>query len=509
MTGMVRRRDGYRCSDCGAPSARWTGRCGGCGAWNSLESVSDCSVEQGELGESDPSWPVTLEDVPVRQTGRLTSGIDELDNVLSGGLVPGSVTLLGGDPGIGKSTLVLQLLAGLLAAGRPALMVCAEEAPTQVRSRADRLGTPRSLRVTDEPDVRAIEVMVSRLRPAVVAVDSIQTVFDSHVTAAPGSAAQVRASAQHLSSVARSTGAAVVLVGHVTKEGALAGPRTLEHLVDTVLSFEGDRRHSLRLLRALKHRFGTTGELGVFEMAGAGLTPVEDASALMLGERRPEAAGVVVLPALEGHRPLLVELQALVNRSSAVAPRRSAQGLDGGRLSMLLAAIERHLGLHMSTLEVFTSAMGGVRVVEPAADLAICLAVVSAVSGVPVPSDLVAYGEVGLSGEIRGVPQAIKRHGEAARLGFKRAIAPVSAQPDDRLNLARVATLAEAVAALSLSRRAGSSNGIAGPRAQLPGGRPETLRRRRVGSLDGTIAHRPAAQAGRPLAGVRSTREPL
>ncbi|MDA8391507.1 MAG: DNA repair protein RadA [Actinomycetota bacterium] len=495
---MVRRRDGYRCTECGIPSAQWTGRCSGCGAWNSLESAPSTVGADGRSGEASAAWPVTLDDIPLSREQQLGSGMEELDRVLSGGLVPGSVTLLGGDPGIGKSTLVLQMLAGVMSAGHSALMVSAEEAPAQVRLRADRLGTPGNLWVTEEPDVRAIEVMVKRLRPAVVAVDSVQTVFDSDVAAPPGSVAQVRACAQHLSTVARSSGAAVVVVGHVTKDGVLAGPRTLEHLVDTVLSFEGDRHHSLRLLRALKHRFGVTGELGIFEMTAAGLAAVRDASALMLAERRVDTAGVVVVPALEGRRPLLVELQALANTSASVSPRRSAQGLDGGRLAMLLAAVERHVGLNMSVLEVFASAVGGVRVIEPAVDLAVCLAVVSAVSGVAVPRDLVAYGEVGLSGEIRGVSQAGKRHGETSRLGFKRAVVPSSVPEDDRLELIRVSSISEAVDALSLLGQptvSGSEPRFAGRQSTV---RSEGWQRRRSVGRPGARAgsHRPISARG-------------
>lgn len=407
--------------------------------------------------------------------------------------MPGSVTLLGGEPGIGKSTLLLQALANIARGGGRALLVSAEESPQQVRLRAERLGTMGAgLWLVSETSLLGVLAAIGEVRPDVVVVDSIQTVADPDLGSAPGSVTQVRECAYRLVRAAKSPtghgsasgltdqgsqcqgpagqrsagqrpaqgrtgsgppgmGPAIVLVGHVTKDGALAGPRVLEHVVDTVLSFEGERHHALRMLRATKHRFGPTGELGLFEMTGTGLVGVPDPSGLLLGDRRPGVAGAVVVPAMEGQRPLLVEVQALVSDTKAAMPRRSAQGLDGGRLALLLAVLERHVHLVLSGADVFASAVGGVRVVEPAADLAVALALVSARSGIPIPSDLVACGEVGLGGEVRQVAQVGRRVAEAARLGFRQAVVPASS-PDGPpgIELVRVGSLLEALSTLAL-----------------------------------------------------------
>lgn len=393
-----------------------------------------------------------MTDVSVVSADRLPTGVDEVDRVLGGGLTAGSVTLIGGEPGVGKSTLLLQLLAGPAAAGRTVLYVSAEESTAQVRHRAERLGALHpNLLLAAETNLAHVVSHLEELRPAVAVVDSIQTVADDQISSAPGSVAQVRGAAQELVAVAHRLGIAVVLVGHVTKDGGLAGPRVLEHLVDTVLAFEGDRHHSLRLLRATKHRYGSTFEVGLLSMGDRGLDTVTDPSGLFLADRRIDVSGSVVVPTVEGRRPVLVELQALVADSELPQPRRSAQGLDGGRLGMLLAVLGRRLGLGTHRVDVFAMAVGGARVFEPGADLALALAVMSSMADIPVPAHLVACGEVGLAGEIRSVVGIERRLSEAARLGFRSAVVPVSTPPVDvDLHLHRVDTLAAAIAAAGL-----------------------------------------------------------
>jgi len=370
---------------------------------------------------------------------------------LGGGLVPGSVTLLGGEPGIGKSTLLLQLLA---AAQGKTLYVTAEESAQQVRLRAERLGALKdSLWLLPEMSLPHIVRAIDDVQPTLVVVDSIQTVADPELGSTPGSVVQVRGCAHRLVQEAKRRNLPMVLVGHVTKEGGLAGPRVLEHVVDTVLSFEGERHHALRLMRAAKHRFGPTNELGLFEMTEAGLVGVPDASSLFLADRRTGVPGSVVVPTLEGQRPLLVELQALTNPlSGGVQPRRSAQGVDHGRLSMLLAVLERRARVSLAQHEVYASVVGGIKLNEPGADLGLCLALVSAITNTPLPADLVVCGEVGLAGEVRQVGHISHRITEAARLGFTRAIVPGNS-PDTSsgIKLQKVTTLSEALAAVGLA----------------------------------------------------------
>jgi DNA repair protein RadA/Sms len=371
-----------------------------------------------------------------------------LDAVLGGGLVPGSVTLLGGEPGVGKSTLLLQVLCSMAAAGDAVLLVSAEESSAQVRLRAERLGPlPTGLMVLPTGDLTSLPPALMDASPVLVVVDSVQAVFYPSAAWLPGSVGQVRACTDLLVSVAKHHRLAFVVVGHVTKQGALAGPRTLEHLVDTVLSVEGDRHHALRTVRAVKHRFGPTGELGLFEMNDAGLAAVSDPYHLLLGDRRPGAPGSTVLPAMEGQRALLVELQALCAPAGTEGPcRRSAQGVDGGRLALLLAVLEQRARVALARTDVFASAVGGIRVTEPAADLALALAVASAVLGRPLPADLVAFGEIGLGGEIRVVPHAPRRLAEASRVGFRHALVPASC-PDGPggMEVVHVRSLDEAV----------------------------------------------------------------
>jgi DNA repair protein RadA/Sms len=384
---------------------------------------------------------------------RRATGVSELDRVLRGGLVAGSVTLVGGEPGMGKSTLLLQALGAMADAGARCLLVSAEESPAQVRLRADRLAAlAPGLLLVHETSLPAICAHAEALAPDVVAVDSIQTVHDPDAPGAAGSVAQVRDGAQRLVHFAKETGIATILVGHVTKDGALAGPRALEHVVDTVLSFEGDRHHALRMLRALKHRFGSTDEMGLLEMRADGLQSVADPSALFLADRRDGSTGSVVVPVLEGVRPLCVEVQSLVVDTNAPNPRRVAQAVDHNRLALLLAVLQRRAGITIGADDVYVSVAGGARVVEPGADLAIVLAVASAKRDRAVGDAVIALGEVGLGGEVRQVPQTARRLTEAVRLGFRRAIVPRTTPPVDGLDCVPVDTVADALARADLAR---------------------------------------------------------
>jgi DNA repair protein RadA/Sms len=443
---MAKARTVHRCQDCGAVSARWVGRCPDCGAWGTLVEERDAPRQEAAASALGGTAPVPLTEIGALDASPVPTGVGELDRVMGGGMVPGSVTLLGGEPGIGKSTLLLQALGAIAGRGAKCLLVSAEESGPQVKRRAERLGaSDPNVWLVAETALPAIRQAIDSVQPEVVVVDSIQTVWDPDLESAPGSVAQVRGCAHELAGLARSGSRAVVLVGHVTKEGALAGPRVLEHLVDTVLTFEGDRHHALRMLRAVKHRFGPTGELGLFEMTDAGMQGVPDASGVFLEDRRRDTPGSVVFPALEGVRPLLVELQALVADTKAPAPRRSATGLDHGRLGLLLAVLDRRAGIFTATSDVYASVVGGVRIAEPGADLAVGLAVASAVTGTPLPADMVAVGEVGLGGELRQVAHTARRLAEAGRLGFKRAIVPASAPADLPIEALRVGSLAGAI----------------------------------------------------------------
>ena len=446
----------HRCSDCGAAHPKWSGQCTTCGAWNSL--VED--VEGGTSPVTAPVGPapvpVALADVDTSAGQPRSTGIAEVDRVLSGGFVPGSVTLLGGEPGVGKSTLLLQVLAAMVPGPGESLRtlyVTAEESAQQVRLRAERLGTlAPHLHLLAETSLPRIRAAAAAMKPDLLVIDSIQAVADPDLTSGPGSVTQVRGCAQQLVADAKALGISTILVGHVTKEGTLAGPRVLEHIVDTVLSFEGDRHHALRLLRAVKHRFGTTNELGLFEMAGEGLAPVPDPSRLFLADRRAGIPGSVVVPVLDGYRPLLVEVQSLVTVSTLGTPRRSAQGFDHGRLAVLLAVLEQRAAIGFSMCDVYASVVGGVRLGEPGADLGICVAAASALTGRPVPSGIVVCGEVGLGGELRQVAQTPRRLSEAVRLGFHSAVVPRSAAVEvPGLDVIGVSTLAEALFALGLS----------------------------------------------------------
>jgi DNA repair protein RadA/Sms len=392
--------------------------------------------------------PVPIAQVAAAGASLLPTDLTELDRVLGGGLVAGSVTLVGGEPGMGKSTLLMQALGRIAARGARCLLVCAEESTAQVRMRADRLeALAPELFVLSETSLPAVVAYVATVEPVVLAIDSIQAVHDPDAPGVAGSVTQVRDGAQELVRLAKEYDIATLLVGHVTKDGGLAGPRALEHVVDTVLSFEGDRHHGLRMLRALKHRFGATDELGLMEMTASGLVPVTDPSALFLADRRVGATGSVVAAVMEGTRPLCVEVQSLVVPTGAPIPRRVAQAFEGNRLSMLVAVLQQRAGVALANQDVYASVAGGVRVSEPAADLAVALAIAGARNDCAVDADTIVIGEIGLGGEIRQVPQAPRRLAEARRLGFRRAIVPVLT-PDVRgMTLRRVGDLREALVA--------------------------------------------------------------
>lgn len=435
----------------------------GAGGVEALDAEFAALVAQGGR-----DTPVPLAEVSSAEVAHRATGIGELDRVLGGGFVPGATLLLGGEPGIGKSTLVLQALAAAAGTGTTALLVTSEESKAQVRQRAERLGAVDGrLYVVDEESVAAIAGHLDAVAPAVVAVDSIQTVRDPRLGSAPGSVAQVRECASLLAEAARSAGAALVLVGHVTKDGSLAGPRVLEHLVDVVCTFEGDRHHSLRVLRGVKNRFGPAGELGLFDMRERGLVEIDDAAAVFLGGRRDDAAGSAVVPAVEGRRPLLTEVQALVTRASggggeAPRPRRSVNGLDPNRVTVLSGVLDKLLGLPVGLCDVFVSAAGGVRINDPAADLAVCVAVASSLTDRAVASDTAWIGEVGLAGEVRDVPHLERRVREASRVGFARVVVPVGSvhtargATGDGTAVVAVAEVGEALALLTVGSGTGA-----------------------------------------------------
>jgi DNA repair protein RadA/Sms len=447
---MHRARTVHRCQACDATAPRWTGRCPTCGEWNSLvEETVRPTPTAAAGGEARPA-PVPLASVDAVGAAPRPTGLAELDRVLGGGLVPGSVTLVGGEPGVGKSTLLLQVLAAEARRG-PVLLAAAEESARQVRLRAERLGgLSDQLLVLAGTDLGAVVDAVAAVQPGLVVVDSIQSVSDPDVPGIPGTLAQVRSCAEVLTTLAKASHVPFILVSHVTKEGSLAGPRALEHLVDTVVLVEGDRHHALRMLNAVKHRFGPTGELGLFEMSADGLHPVADPHRYLLGDRRGGVAGSVVLPAMQGQRALLVEVQALMAPTRAnTQPRSSAQGLDASRLALVRAVLDRRAHVGKGPVDLFASVVGGIRVVEPAADLALACALASAWCQVPIADDVVVFGEVGLGGEVRQAPQAGRRLAEAHRVGFRRAVVP-SATPDGPpgLEVVRVTTVLEALSLL-------------------------------------------------------------
>lgn len=450
---MARLRTVYICSDCGAQHPKWNGQCTACNAWNTLvEDVigTDAPTVSKTVAVSrsltTATDPLPIGNVAHTSAAARSTGIGEFDRVLDGGLVPGSVTLVSGEPGIGKSTLLLQIVG---AWSGTALYVSAEESAQQVRLRADRIGVQGdNIFLISAMSIGDIVSSIEKVSPTLVIVDSVQTIADETVESAPGSVTQVRECAFRLVQEAKARNVAIILVGHVTKDGNIAGPRLLEHVVDTVVSFEGDRLHALRMVRAVKHRFGTTNELGLFEMTDQGLVGVPDASNMLLADRQQGVAGSVVVPTIDGQRPLLVEVQALTTKvQTGITPRRSAQGVEASRLAMLLAVLERRANIPFGSLEVYASVVGGVRLNDPGSDLALCLALASAALDAPVHSDLVALGEVGLGGEIRHVTHLERRIVEAERMGFRHVLIPANSKAPDmqRAKIIRAATIADAI----------------------------------------------------------------
>ena len=422
---MAKSSPAFTCTACGAAHAKWAGRCDACGAWNSIVEEAPLSVAPKSLGAKGRTIALSglsTEDTP---PPRASSGMEELDRVLGGGLVPASAILVGGDPGIGKSTLLLQAAASFARAGHKSLYISGEEAAAQIRMRAQRLGlSDAPVILGAETNLRDILTTLDAERPALAVIDSIQTMWLDSVESAPGSVSQVRAAAHELVTFAKRRGVAVILVGHVTKDGQIAGPRVVEHMVDTVLYFEGERGHQFRILRAVKNRFGPADEIGVFEMTGDGLAQVTNPSALFLSDRDTPAPGSVVFAGMEGSRPVLTEIQALVAPSTLGTPRRTVVGVDSGRLSTILAVLEARCGIPFAGLDVFLNVAGGMRVSEPAADLAIAGALLSARQDVAIPPDMVLFGEISLSGALRPASQTENRLKEASKLGFSQATLP-------------------------------------------------------------------------------------
>ncbi|PJF11119.1 DNA repair protein RadA [Pseudorhodobacter sp. MZDSW-24AT] len=426
---MSKSSPSFTCTACGATSRKWQGRCDACGAWNTIVEEAPLSAGPKSLGHKGRTIPLTDLATEEAPPPRASSGIEELDRVLGGGLVPASAILVGGDPGIGKSTLLLQAAASFARTGLKILYISGEEAAAQVRMRAQRLGLQEApVGLGAETNLRDILTTLDAERPALAIIDSIQTMWLDTVEAAPGSVSQVRAAAHELVTFAKKRGVAVILVGHVTKEGQIAGPRVVEHMVDTVLYFEGERGHQFRILRAVKNRFGPADEIGVFEMTGNGLAQVTNPSALFLSDRDRPAPGSAVFAGIEGTRPVLTEIQALVAPSPLGTPRRTVVGLESGRLSTILAVLEARCGIPFTGLDVFLNVAGGLRVNEPAADLAVAAALLSAREDVAIPPNMVLFGEISLSGALRPVGQTENRLKEASKLGFQQATLPTGSK---------------------------------------------------------------------------------
>lgn len=425
---MAKRRSSFVCQECGTVHAQWVGKCDGCGAWNSLVEESTEALNPGGLKDrSTKGKSIQFTDLQPAESvvRRHLTGIGEFDRVCGGGVVPGGAMLVGGDPGIGKSTLMLQV-AGALSQNLEVAYISGEEGLEQIRMRAERLGLAKApVRLATATSVRDIvATMEAKDHPDILVIDSIQTMFVDTLDSAPGSVGQVRASAQEMIRAAKKHNIAIILIGHVTKEGTLAGPRVLEHMVDTVLYFEGERGHPFRILRTVKNRFGPTDEIGVFEMVEAGLAPVDNPSALFLADRQAQVPGTCVFAGIEGTRPLLVEIQALVAPSAFGTPRRAVVGWDSNRLAMILAVLETRCGLTFHTEDIYLNVAGGLRITEPAADMAVAVALISALKEKPAPAGTVVFGEIGLTGEVRAVARAAARAKEAEKLGFSKAWAP-------------------------------------------------------------------------------------
>ncbi len=441
----------YACSECGYTTGKWLGRCSACNAWGTL--VEERAAPAGRKSAATQGRPVLrLVEVEASDAERVTTGVAELDRVLGGGLVPASLVLVSGDPGIGKSTLLLMALR-TMSAERPVVLVTGEESAAQVKLRADRLGGAGDVRILAETNLDEVCATLERERPEVAVIDSVQTLYSPELGSAPGSVGQVREAAGRLLRLAKEEGIAVFLVGHVTKDGTVAGPRVLEHLVDCVLQFEGDRYRSHRILRAVKNRFGSTNELGVFEMTSAGLVGVEDPS-LVFGKAAHGEPGSAIACALEGTRPIVLEIQALVSKTDLAMPRRVATGVDPKRLSMIVAVLARHAGIPLGQADVFVNVAGGVRIDEPGADLAVAIAIASAARGVPVRPGVACLGEIGLTGRLRPVGQMERRLSECEKLGLVEAVVPEETLPHGRMRLSSADTLRRAI---SLGLDAGGS----------------------------------------------------
>ena len=459
---MAKAKTVFACGECGYESAKWMGKCPGCGSWNTLveqEAVPAPALEKKlKRAPGSDAEALRVDEIPDGRMERRSSGIGELDRVLGGGVVDGSLVLVGGDPGIGKSTLLTHLCANMAWDGNEALYVSGEESTRQIKLRARRLGAADAgFYVLSENDMNTVEKRMAQVSPNVMVVDSIQTMYLPEMASAPGSVSQVRECAALLMRLAKQSGCSVFLVGHVTKEGAIAGPRILEHMVDAVLYFEGDRQHQYRLLRAVKNRFGSVNELGMFEMSDRGMLEVENASEALLSERAHDASGAVVMCAMEGTRPLLTDVQALVSTTVFGNPRRMASGVDQGRLALLLAVLEKRVGLRLYDQDVYINIAGGMSLTEPAADLALCMAVASSKKNRAIPGDCAVMGEVGLAGEVRAIAQAERRVAECARLGFNHVILPKynlrGLRIPEGMNVVGVETVAEAIAELGLFTR--------------------------------------------------------
>lgn len=421
---LAKERKAFVCGECGYQSAKWLGQCPACKAWNTLEEELLTAPEKGG-GAAGAALPVYLKDVSLAETARWSTGFAELDRVLGAGVVEGSVVLAGGEPGIGKSTLFLQVADAMARQGKRVLYISGEESLRQIRLRANRLGSGGDILLLSETEVSSCIMRMREAAPDFVVVDSIQTLYSSRLGPAAGSLGQIKACAAELTREAKTSGAAVFIIGHVTKEGAIAGPRAVEHMVDTVLYFEGERQGTFRILRAVKNRFGSTNEIGVFDMRDDGMHEVENPSGLLLGERARDASGSCVYPAIEGTRPVLLEIQALVSPTSFQMPRRMAAGLDYNRMALMVAVLEKRMGLRLGAQDVYLNVAGGMRLAQPAADLAMAASIVSSYRDAAI-SDAVAMGEVGLTGEVRAVGQVEKRLMECAKMGFKKAVVPRS-----------------------------------------------------------------------------------
>ena len=445
----------FFCQNCGFESSKWMGQCPACKEWNSFAEEPQTLTKKTAAGNvrKDTPQPKTLSEIEMNQTARMSTGMGELDRVLGGGIVQGSLVLVGGDPGIGKSTLLLQVCRNLSDADKKVLYISGEESLQQIRLRAERMGSfTENLLILCETDLQAIRETITRLQPQVVVIDSIQTMYNESVSSAPGSVSQVRESTGVLMQIAKTQNITIFIVGHVTKEGVVAGPRVLEHMVDTVLYFEGDRYASYRVLRGVKNRFGSTNEIGVFEMRTSGLAEVANPSEYMLDGKPENASGSIVACTMEGTRPVLLEVQALVCQSSLAFPRRTADGTDLNRVNLLMAVLEKRAGLRVSSCDAYINIAGGIRMNEPALDLGIVLAVASSMKDTPIDEKTIAFGEVGLSGEVRSVTMPEQRVREAKKLGFDTVILPMSCMKQaarvDGIHLTGVRNVREAIQAI-------------------------------------------------------------